>query len=188
MSRYRRLDLAEDGLAEAFASASHRWHRRGIPNNPGAWLLTAARRRILDRLKAEAVAVRKEPLLVMDARATKQVMPDRVDSGDLVRDGQLRLVLLCTHPALSIESSCALALRLVIGLPTADIARLFLVPTATIAARITRAKRKIAVAAMPFAAPEERHLAPRIERVADVAYLAFTAGYAPGPRTPDMVR
>lgn len=180
VSRYRRLDLAEDGLAEAYASAARHWRSRGIPDHPGAWLLTAARRRILDRLKAEAVVARKEPLLVMDARAHTTVTADRVDPGDLVSDEQLRLVLLCTHPALALEASTPLALRLVIGLSVADIGRLFLLSEATIAARITRAKRKIATAGVPFAIPALRHLAPRVERVADIAYVAFTAGYVPG--------
>lgn len=181
VSRYGRLDLAEDGLAEAFASATRHWRRHGIPDSPGAWLLTAGRRRILDRLKAEAVAARKEPLLVMDARATVALTGDRADPGDLVNDENLRLVLLCTHPALALEASTPLALRLVLGLSTAEIGRLFLLPEATIAARITRAKRKITTAGMPFTIPAVHHLPARVERVADVAYVAFTAGYVPGP-------
>ena len=181
VSRYRRLDLAEDALGEAFTTATHHWRRHSVPERPGAWLVTAARRRALDRLKAEAVAARKEPLLVVEAQTSAQTLAVRAHPGDLVSDERLRLVLLCTHPALSMEASTALALRLVIGLSTADIARLFLQSESTIAARITRAKRKITAAGMPFALPGVQHLPSRVDRVADVAYLAFTAGYVPGP-------
>ncbi len=187
VSRYRRLDLAEDALAEAFATATHQWREHGIPHSPGAWLLTVARRRVLDRLKAEAIAARKKPLLVVDSRTREAITAHRVDPGDLVPDDQLRMILLCCHPALSLEASSALALRLVIGLSTVDIARLFLVPEPTVAARITRAKRKISLAGMPFATPDSGQLGVRVERVADVAYLAFTAGYVPGPGT-DLLR
>ncbi len=180
-SRYRRLDLAEDGLADAFESAARTWPRDGVPDSPGAWLLTAARRRVLDRLRAEAVAARKEPLLLVESGLRQQTHTARADPGGLVGDERLRLVLLCCHPALSVESSSALSLRLVIGLAVGDIARLFLAQESAVAARITRAKRKIVTAGMPFALPDAAHLAQRVDRVADVAYLAFTAGYVPGP-------
>ncbi|MGB3857996.1 MAG: DUF6596 domain-containing protein [Ornithinimicrobium sp.] len=181
VSRFRRLDLAEDAAADAFATATGHWRHHGVPDRPGAWLLTAARRRVLDRLKAEAMAARKEPLLVVEAHHTAQNRAARADPGDLVSDERLRLVLLCTHPALSVEASTALALRLVVGLSTADIGRLVLQSESAVAARITRAKRKITAAGMPFALPSVQHLPARVDRVADVAYLAFTAGYVPGP-------
>ena len=152
-----------------------------MPDSPAAWLLTAARRRVLDRLRAEAVAARKEPLLLVESGLQQRSRAPRADPGDLVGDERLRLVLLCCHPALSVESSSALSLRLVIGLTTADIARLFLAQESAVAARITRAKRKIVTAGMPFALPDAGHLGERVERVADVAYLAVTAGYVPGP-------
>jgi predicted RNA polymerase sigma factor len=152
-----------------------------VPDSPGAWLLTAARRRVLDRLRAEAVAARKEPLLLVESGLRQHTHTARADPGGLVDDERLRLVLLCCHPALSVESSSALSLRLVIGLAVGDIARLFLAQESAVAARITRAKRKIVTAGMPFALPDAEHLAERVERVADVAYLAFTAGYVPGP-------
>jgi predicted RNA polymerase sigma factor len=109
------------------------------------------------------------------------------DPGGLVEDDLLRLVLMCCHPALAPEVASALALRLVVGVPTADIARLFLVPEPTVAARITRGKRKIVAAGIPFGVPDAAALPERLEVVAQVAYLAFTAGYAPG-RGPELLR
>ncbi len=180
VAQFRRLDLAEDGLAEAFATAAERWRRQGQPTNTGAWLLTAARRRIIDRLRAEAVAVRKEPLLIVDAELQSDAQRVMFDPGDEVNDERLRLIFLCSHPSLAPESAAALTLRLVLGVSTADIARLFLVSESTMAARLTRAKRKLVVAGVRFALPEERALADRFDSVAAVIYLAFTAGYAPG--------
>ena len=152
VAQFRRLDLAEDGLAEAFAAAAERWPA-DEPANPSAWLLTAARRKIIDRLRAEAVAVRKEPLLIVDAEIqadAQRFMVDTREPGGQVSDERLRLIFLCAHPSLAGESACALTLRLVLGVPTADIARLFLVPESTMAARLTRAKRKLTVAGVPF--------------------------------------
>ncbi|WP_267128866.1 RNA polymerase sigma factor [Ornithinicoccus halotolerans] len=184
-SRYRRLDLAEDALADAFEAATRRWPADGVPGNPAGWLLTTASRRVLDRLRAEAVHARKEPLLVVDHdvhRAEQEQATDPAGgTAPGVPDERLRLVLLCCHPALSVESSSALALRLVIGLPVPEIARLSLARDATVAARITRAKRKIAAAGMPLTLPAPERLGARLDRVAEVAYLAFTAGYVPAP-------
>jgi len=109
------------------------------------------------------------------------------DPGDLVEDDRLRLVLMCCHPALAPEVASALALRRVVGVPTADIARLFLVPEPTMAARLTRGKRKIVTAGIPYAVPDAADLPARLDSVAQTAYLAFTAGYAPGSG-PDLVR
>jgi predicted RNA polymerase sigma factor len=185
---FRRLDLAEDGLGEAFAAAAERWPVDGPPDNPPAWLLTAARRRVLDRLRAEAVHARKEPLLVMDAEQAGTAEGVMVDPGGLVADERLRLVFLCAHPALAPEAAAALSLRLVVGVPTADIARLFLVQESTMAARLTRAKRRLAATGAPFAVPPEGPARDaRVGVVAAVAYLAFTAGYAPGSG-PDVTR
>ncbi|KNX38314.1 RNA polymerase sigma factor [Luteipulveratus halotolerans] len=186
LAHFRRLDLVEDALADAVETATTRWPRDGVPDNPAAWLHTAARRRVLDRIRAEAMAQRKMPLLVMDAehRSTATAF---ADPGDLVEDDLLRLVLMCTHPALDPAAASALALRLVLGVSTADIARLFLVPEPTMAARLTRAKKKIVTAGIPFAVPSADVLPERLEVVAQTAYLAFTAGYAPGSG-PDVVR
>ena len=178
VARFRRLDLAEDGLGDAFAAAAETWPRDGTPDNPAAWLLTTARRRILDRLRAEAIAARKRPLLEVDAALSEEARTVMADTGETLVDERLRLVLLCAHPALSPENAAALTLRLVLGVPTEDIARLFLVPRATMAARLTRARK--ALAGERFAVPSGRELEERVATVADVAYLAFTAGYAPG--------
>ena len=185
LARFGRLDLVEDALGDAVEAAARRWASDGVPDNPPAWLQTAARRRILDRLRAEAMARRKEPLLVTEAaRAQAAAM---ADPGGLVEDDLLRLVLMCTHPALAPEAASALTLRLVLGVNTHDIARLFLVSETTMAARLTRAKKKIVAAGIPFGIPGEEHLPERIGTAAQTAYLAFTAGYAPGSG-PDPVR
>ncbi|TCC39731.1 RNA polymerase subunit sigma-24 [Kribbella sindirgiensis] len=186
-AQFRRLDLAEDSLAEAFESAARAWPADGVPANPPAWLLTAARRRALDRLRAEAVAAKSLPLLAVEAEITANARRVLVDaSGELgAVDERLRLILLCAHPSLPAESAAALTLRLVLGVPTADIARLFLVPTATMAARVTRARKRLSGAR--FDVPVGPALQERVEAVADVAYLAFTAAYAPGSGS-DVVR
>jgi RNA polymerase sigma-70 factor (ECF subfamily) len=175
VAQYRRLDLAEDGLAEAFEAAARTWPQDGVPANPPAWLLTAARRRIVDRLRSDAVLARRMPVLAVDAELQEEAQRIMADAGEKVRDERLRLVLLCAHPALAPEAAAALTLRLVIGLPTSDIARLFLVPVPTMAARLTRARRRLA--GESFSVPDE--LDERLGVAAEVAYLAFTAGYAP---------
>jgi RNA polymerase sigma-70 factor, ECF subfamily len=188
VGQYRRLDLAEDALSDAFEAAARHWPADGVPANPPAWLLTAARRRAVDRLRAEAVAVRKEPLLVVDAEhaaaAGARVM---ADGGDVVDDDLLRLVLLCAHPTLAPESASALSLRLVLGVSTGDLARLFLVPEPTMAARLTRARKRLAAEGANFGIPSATDLPDRLAVVGQVAYLAFTAGYAPGSG-PDLLR
>lgn len=175
----RRLDLAEDALAEAFEQAARVWPGDGTPTNPAGWLMTTAKRRITDRIRAEAMAARKQPLLTIDERNRMQ---DNECGDDL-----LRLVLLAAHPALAPEAGAALTLRLVLGVPTGDIAKLFLVSEPTMAARLTRARKKVVAAGIPLALPDARVLPGRLDTVAQVAYLAFTAGYAPGSG-PDLVR
>ena len=185
LAQFRRLDLVEDALGDAVEAAARTWPTDGAPDRPAAWLLTTARRRLVDRLRAEAVAQRRVPLLVVDAREGGAT--PMADPGGLVEDERLRLVLMCCHPALSAEVASALALRLVLGVTTADIARLFLVPEPTMAARLTRGKRKIVTAGIPYAVPDSADLPARLDTVAQTAYLAFTAGYAPGSG-PDLVR
>ena len=169
-------------LADAVEAAARTWPRDGVPDNPPAWLLTAARRRALDRLRAEAVHARTLPRLVVEAQVQEEAQRVMADagprSGPVLHDERLRLVLLCAHPVLAPESAAALTLRLVMGLSTADIARLFLVPTPTMAARLTRARKRVAGEA--FALPVGASLDERLDVVAQIAYLAFTAGYAPG--------
>ena len=177
VAQFRRLDLAEDGLGDAFEAAARTWPVDGVPANPPAWLLVTARRRVLDRLRSEAVARRTVPLLTVEAELTEEARRTMADAGEEVVDERLRLVLLAAHPSLSAENAAALTLRLVLGVPTADIARLFLLSTPTMAARLTRARRSLAHAR--FEVPGGAELEERLQVVADVAYLAFTAGYAP---------
>lgn len=182
VARTRRLDLVEDALAEAFARAAARWPVDGVPANPTGWLYTTAHRQVVGRLRGEAVAGRKAPLL-----AVRPGWAAPAEPGDELPDERLHLILLCCHPALPVESRSALALRLVIGTSTEQIARLFLVPTPTMAARITRAKQKIAAAGIPLGAPAADELAGRLDEVCRTIYLAFTAGYTPGAG-PDLLR
>jgi RNA polymerase sigma-70 factor, ECF subfamily len=182
VSRTRRLDLAEDALGEAFARAADRWADHGVPANPAGWLYATAYRHVVGRLRAEATAGRKAPLLAV---RPGWVPPD--DPEDELPDDRLQLILLCCHPALPRESRSALALRLVIGTPTEQIARLFLVTPSTMAARLTRAKRKIVLAGIPLGTPIEGELRSRLDEVCRTIYLAFTAGYTPGAG-PDLLR
>ncbi|MCE1180305.1 MAG: RNA polymerase subunit sigma-24 [Micrococcales bacterium] len=179
LARYRRLDLVEDALGDAVEAAARTWPVDGMPREPAGWLLTAARRRVIDRLRAEVMAQRKEPLLVV-AQRDRGADGVRADPGDLVEDDLLRLVLMCCHEDIALESAAALALRLVVGVSTPDIARLFLVSGPTMAARLTRAKRKVVADGILFAIPTADVLPTRLDGVARVAYLAFTAGYAAG--------
>jgi RNA polymerase sigma-70 factor (ECF subfamily) len=185
VAQFKRLDLAEDGLADAFEAAARTWPRDGVPANPPAWLLTSARRRILDRLRAETVAARRLPVLAVEAELQEEAQRVMADAGEPVRDERLRLVMLCVHPALSRENAAALTLRMVVGVSTADIARLFLVPATTMAARLTRARKSLA--GERFEVPIGPELKRRVGRAADVAYLAFTAGYTP-PSGTQLVR
>ncbi len=184
VARTRRLDLAEDALSEAFARASARWPSVGVPANPAAWLYTAASRVIISQLRSEAIHGRKAQLLAV---RDDWVQPTRVgDIGDL-DDERLALILLCCHPALHPGARSPLALRLVIGTSTDEIARLFLVSRSTMAARITRAKKKIIAAGIPLSAPVDAELRVRLDDVCRTIYLAFTAGYAPAIG-PDLLR
>lgn len=174
VSRTRRLDLAEDALAEAFARAVARWPQDGIPANPAGWVYRTAHRHVIGRLRAEAVAGRKAPLIAVRPEVSA------AEPVDEFGDDRLQLILLCCHPALPVASRSALALRLVLGTSTEQIARLFLVSKSTMAARLTRAKKKIAIAGIPLAAPVEDELVVRLDEVCRTIYLAFTAGYSPG--------
>ena len=165
----RDLDLAEECAQDAYAQALQTWPRTGVPDRPGAWLTTAARNRALDVLRRESVLRRTLPLLV--PRDPVPGPEDRLD------DDRLRLVFTCCHPALSRDAQVALTLRLVCGLSTPEVARAFLVSEATMAARITRAKKKIATARIPYRAPSPEHLAERVGAVLEVVHLIFTTGH-----------
>ena len=169
------IDSAEEAVQDAYASALTTWGSRGIPSNPAAWLTVAARRRALDVRRREATARRALPKLV---EPEPEPVDELADLGNDIPDERLRLIFTCCHPALAPESQVALTLRLVCGLSTAEIARAFLVPEATMAARITRAKRKIRVAGIPYRVPEGSELAPRIEQVLAVVHLVYTTGHA----------
>lgn len=167
----RSFDLAEETLADAFTTAVDTWPRDGVPDRPDAWLFSVARRRAIDRLRREATLARKLPLLVTD-----EVEPE--DDMTTISDERLRLIFTCAHPALAPESRIALTLRMVGGLTTPEIARAFLVSEPTMAARITRAKKKIAAAGIPYRVPADAELPQRLHGVLTVLYLVFTEGYA----------
>lgn len=172
VAQFRRIELAEDSLQDAFAAAVRTWPRSGVPANPSAWLLTAARRRGIDRLRAEGTAARK--LQLLEASVVTGI-PDPQD----IADERLRLIFFCCHPALPTTSAAAATLRLVGGLTVAEIARLFLVTTPTMAARITRAKRRLAAAPASLDLPALDELGTRLDAVLAVIYLMFTEGYSP---------
>ncbi|QHT57785.1 sigma-70 family RNA polymerase sigma factor [Cellulomonas sp. H30R-01] len=179
IGQYARPDLAEDAVSDAFESAARRWPLDGVPANTGAWLLTAARRRVLDRLRTESVQRRKAPLMVVDDEM-RAAASAAVDPGAHVADEQLRLVFACCHPAIAPDDRVALTLRFVVGLSTAEIARLLLVQESAMAARLTRAKKRLAASGIPFATPPADRLDERLDVVATVVYLTFTSGYQPG--------
>jgi RNA polymerase sigma-70 factor (ECF subfamily) len=165
----RDIDLAEECVQDAYVAALDVWSASGIPDNPGAWLTTTAKRKALDALRRDASLRTKLPLLVEPA--------DDADSPDIA-DDRLRLVFTCCHPALAPESQVALTLRLVCGLSTADIAKAFLVSETTMAARMTRAKKKISAARIAYRVPDLDELPDRVTAVLTVVHLVFTAGHA----------
>jgi RNA polymerase sigma-70 factor (ECF subfamily) len=167
-------DLAEECAQDAFATALSRWGTDGVPDRPGAWLTTTARNRALDRLrrsKTEAVKLQEVAVL-----SVPDEPPDYGGSG--VTDDRLRLMFTCCHPALSLEARVALTLRTLAGLSTAEIAKAFLVPEATMAKRLTRAKHKIRDAGIPYRVPPAHLLPERTGGVLGVLYLLFNEGYA----------
>jgi RNA polymerase sigma factor (sigma-70 family) len=171
------LQLAEECVQDAYARALTSWNVAGIPARPGGWLTTVARRRALDLLRRDATWRRSIPLLVEEpSSASPEDLP-----GDDVADDRLRLVFTCCHPALSVEAQVGLTLRLVCGVTTAEAARAFLVSEATMSARITRAKKKIAAAGVPYRVPSTAELPGRVDAVLAVIHLLFTTGHtAPG--------
>jgi RNA polymerase sigma-70 factor (ECF subfamily) len=182
----RDLDLAEECVQDAYARALTAWATGGVPANPGAWLTTVARRRALDLARRDATARRALPLL-----AVEQVEPapaeDALDPTDDIADDRLRLIFTCCHPALHPDARAALTLRLLCGLSTGEVARAFLVSEPTMAARITRAKKKIAAAGIPYRVPPVDELPVRVETVLTVLHLVFTTGHA-APTGHDLVR
>ena len=180
----RDVGRAEELAQDALVAALERWPTDGVPDNPGAWLMTTAKHRALDRLRHDAMQARKHEELGLDLEALEaHVVPDFVDQLDAARaddigDDLLRLVFTACHPVLSTEARVALTLRLLGGLSTDEIARAFLTPEPTIAQRIVRAKRTLAAAKVPFEVPRADALAPRLASVLEVVYLIFNEGYS----------
>ncbi len=188
----RDFDLAEECVQEAYAAALESWGRDGIPRNPAAWLTTIARRRAIDAMRRDARLRSRLPLLVDPVEPADEVaMPDPdseyLDPADAIPDERLRLIFTCCHPALAQEAQVALTLRLVCGVTTAHIARAFLVSEPTVAARITRAKRKISSARIPYRIPRPAELPARLRAVLAVIHLLFTAGHT-APSGPALVQ
>jgi RNA polymerase sigma-70 factor, ECF subfamily len=175
----RDVGFAEDLAQEALVTALQRWPQTGIPDNPGAWLMTTAKNRALDELRRRQMLERKHQEIVGQAAGSAHVQPD-VDTAvdEQVGDDVLRLILIACHPVLSTDARAALTLRLVGGLTTEEIARAFLVPEPTIAQRIVRAKRTLAEARVPFEVPRGEELSARLPSALEVIYLIFNEGYA----------
>ncbi len=176
------VELAEDAVAEAFAVAARDWKAHGIPPNPGGWIMSTARNRAIDMIRRESTRDSRQ-------RAAARLQSDPMDSGhnpeladldalvDVVLDDQLRLIFLCCHPSLAPDAQIALTLRLLGGLQTAEIARAFLVPEATMAQRIVRAKRKLRDNHVPYRIPSEAELPDRLDAVLGAIYLIYTEGH-----------
>ncbi|WP_307794540.1 RNA polymerase sigma factor [Winogradskya humida] len=183
----RDLDLAEECVQEAYAAALDGWPGGGVPGSPVGWLTTTARRRAVDAVRRERVLRAKLPLLVVPEEAEVEGEPGVGDGAGCVPDERLRLIFMCCHPALGQEAQLALTLRLVCGLSTGEVARALLVSEPTMAARLTRAKKKIATARIPYRVPEAADLAGRLRGVLGVIHLLFTAGHT-APSGASLIR
>jgi RNA polymerase sigma-70 factor (ECF subfamily) len=179
----RDLDMAEEAVQDAYVQALQTWGRDGVPDRPGAWLTTVARRRALNAVRRQTTLDAKLPLLLgpLDAESAT------AEPAGPIEDDRLRLIFTCCHPALAQEAQVALTLRLVCGVATPDIAQAFLVAEATMAARITRAKRKIAAARIPFAVPAAADVPARLDAVLTVIHLLYATGHT-APSGDELVR
>jgi RNA polymerase sigma-70 factor, ECF subfamily len=192
----RDLDLAEECVQDAYAAALRRWPAAGVPDNPAAWLTTTARRRAIDAIRHDAALRARLPLLVVPeaesgepaaGQPTAAAEAAAARLSEVVPDERLRLIFICCHPALAQEAQVALTLRLVCGMSVPDIARAFLVSEPTMAARITRAKKKISVARIPYRIPRAADLGDRLAAALAVIHLLFTTGHT-APSGPSLVR
>ncbi|HVV47353.1 MAG TPA: sigma-70 family RNA polymerase sigma factor, partial [Bryobacteraceae bacterium] len=175
----RDIGLAEDLAQDALVAALEQWPEQGIPDNPGAWLTTVARRRALDRFRLNKLHAAKHEHLIREETRRQMTMPEQdANLDDDIGDDLLRLIFTACHPVLSAEARAALTLRLLGGLTTAEIARAFLTAEPTIAQRIVRAKRTLAEAGVPFEVPRGEELRTRLASVLEILYLIFNEGYS----------
>ena len=176
--RFGDFSAAEDAVQEALLAAAMQWPEEGVPDNPRGWLIQVAARRMTDHLRTELARRRREAVVVMQTPADEQIVPAPDCGGANDQDDTLILLFMCCHPALTRSSAIALTLRAVGGLTTTEIANAFLVPEATMAQRISRAKQRIKTSGVPFRLPTDQERADRLSAVLHVLYLIFNEGYA----------
>jgi RNA polymerase sigma factor (sigma-70 family) len=185
--RYGHFDLSEDAVQEALLAAAMQWPEQGVPDNPRGWLITVASRRLMDELRSEQARRRREDAAAAQVPSDETLAPAPGEKQLPDQDDTLTLLFLCCHPALSPASQIALTLRAVGGLTTAQIASAFLVPDATMAQRISRAKQRIKATGIPFHLPPEPERAERLRALLHVLYLIFNEGYT-ASSGPDLLR